>query len=106
MSAPAPLPVGLEARKALIANAKGRFCGVTFIKADGTLRRMNVQPAKLALHVKGDAATEAGQKATATRKARHPHLFPVWDVRANAPRSINLETVKAIRINGTDYTTY
>lgn len=103
MSAPAPLPVGLEARKALIASAKGRFCGVTFIKADGTLRRMNVQPAKLALHVKGDAATEAGQRATATRKARHPHLFPVWDVQAKAPRSINLETVKEIRTSGKAY---
>ena len=106
MTASAPLPAELNARKILIASAKGRFCSVTFIKADGTLRRMNVQPAKLAKHVKGDAASDAGKKATATRKERHPHLLPVWDVKASAPRSINLKTVKAIRIDGTSYTSH
>lgn len=87
-------------KRALINNAKGRFCSVVFIKKDGSERVMNVQPAKLAKHVKGDAATDAGKKGTATRKERHPHLFPVWDVRANAPRSINLETIQAVTVNG------
>ena len=53
--------------------------------------------------VKGDAATEAGKKAVATRKERHPHLLPVWDAKAKGPRSVNLATVTAIRINGASY---
>ncbi len=88
------------AKRALIASAGGRFCAVTFTKKDGTERTMQIQPATLQHHVKGDAATEAGKKAVATRKERHPHLLPVWDAKAKAPRSVNLATVTAIRING------
>lgn len=88
------------AKRALIASAGGRFCAVTFIKKDGSERTMQIQPATLQHYVKGDAATEAGKKAVATRKERHPHLLPVWDAKAKAPRSVNLATVTAIRING------
>lgn len=87
----------------LITSAGGRFCAVTFIKADGSERVMQVQPAKLAKHVKGDAATDAGKRAVATRKARHPNLLPVWDVKAKAPRSINLATVTTIAVDGMAY---
>ncbi len=89
------------AKRALIAAAAGRFCAVTFTKKDGTERTMQVQPATLQHHVKGDAATEAAQKATATRKERHPHLLPVWDAKAKAPRSVNLATISRIAVNGT-----
>lgn len=88
------------AKRALIAGAGGRFCGVTFIKADGSRRVMLVQPAKLKFHVKGDTATEAGRKATATRAERHPNLLPVWDANAKAPRSVNLATILSIKVNG------
>lgn len=88
-------------KRALIASAKGRFCSVTFTKKDGTARTMKVQPATLRQHVKGSAASKAGQKATATRAARHPNLLPVWDVEAKAPRSVNLQTVSRIAVNGT-----
>ena len=91
------------AKRALIASAGGRFCAVTFTKKDGTERTMQIQPATLQHHIKGDAATEAGKKAVATRKERHPHLLPVWDAKAKAPRSVNLATVTAIRINGTSH---
>lgn len=80
-------------RAALI---KAAPCTVTFIKADGTARTMNVSHDALRAHVKGADATEAGQKATATRKARHPHLLPVWDADKDAPRSINLTTLRSI----------
>ncbi|MEM7470264.1 MAG: hypothetical protein AAF340_02860 [Pseudomonadota bacterium] len=83
-----------------IEAAKGQICSVTFIKKDGSERTMKVQPAKLKFHVKGDDATEAGKKAVATRKARHPHLFAVWDVEAQAPRSINLKTITHIAAGG------
>lgn len=91
------------AKRALIASAGGRFCAVTFTKKDGTQRTMQIQPATLQHHVKGDAATNAARKAVATRKERHPHLLPVWDAKAKAPRSVNLATVIAIRINGTSH---
>jgi len=88
------------AKRDLIASAGGRFCAVTFTKADGTVRTMQVQPATLQGHVKGDAATEAGKRAVETRKARHPHLLPVWDAKARAPRSVNLATISRIAVDG------
>ena len=74
---------------------------MTFTKKDGTERTMQVQPATLKHHVKGDAATDAGKRAVATRKANNPNLLPVWDAKAKAPRSINLATVSRIAVNGT-----
>lgn len=88
------------AKRALIAAAQGRFCVVTFIKADGTRRVMRVQPAALKFHVKGDAASEAGRQAAETRAQRHPNLLPVWDAEAKAPRSVNLATVLSIKVDG------
>lgn len=88
-------------KRHLIEAAKGRFCAVTFTKKDGTERTMQVQPATLRQHVKGDSATEAGKRAVATRKATHPNLLPVWDAQAKAPRSINLATISRIAVNGT-----
>lgn len=90
----------LAEKRKLIESAKGRFAAVTFTKKDGSLRQMRVQPAKLKFHVKGDAASQAAQKAVETRKARHPHLLPVWDTEAAAPRSVNLATVSRIAVNG------
>ena len=83
-----------------IAAAGGRFCTVTFTKKDGTERTMQVQPATLRHHVKGGDATDAGKRAVATRKALHPNLLPVWDVAAQAPRSVNLATVSRIAVDG------
>jgi hypothetical protein len=94
------LPPELAQKRDLITSAGGRFCGVTFTKKDGTERRMQVQPAALDLRVKGEAASERARRATLTREARHPHLLPVWDVRAGAPRSINLATVSRIAVDG------
>ena len=88
------------AKRDLIASAGGRFCAVTFTKTDGSERTMQVQPATLQHHVKGDAATDAGKRATQTRKTRHPHLLPVWDAKAHAPRSVNLATVSRIAVDG------
>jgi hypothetical protein len=90
----------LAAKRDLIASAGGRFCAVTFIRKDGTERRMQVQPAALSRRLKGEAASEAAKRATFARQERHPHLLPVWDVRAGAPRSINLATVSRIAVDG------
>ena len=77
------------------------FAAVTFIKKDGSERTMQVQPATLKFHVKGDAASEAAQKAVETRALRHPHLLAVWDAEAKAARSVNLATITRIAVNGT-----
>lgn len=90
----------MNEKRELIASAGSRFCAVTFIKKDGTARRMRVQPASLRLHVKGEAATDAGRKGAETRAARHPHLMPVWDAEKKAIRSVNLETVTRIAVGG------
>lgn len=95
-----PLPPELRAKHDLIAGAGGRFCAVTFRKKDGSERRMQVQPAALRPRLKGEAASEAARRAALTRAERYPHLVPVWDVRARAPRSINLATVSRIAVDG------
>lgn len=95
-----PLPPDLARKRDLIAAAGGRFCGVTFTKKDGSLRRMQVQPAALRPRLKGAAASEPARRAALTREARHPHLLPVWDLRARAPRCINLATVSRIAVDG------
>ncbi|WP_028955719.1 hypothetical protein [Sulfitobacter sp. 20_GPM-1509m] len=87
-------------KRDLIASAGGRFCAVTFTKADGTERTMQVQPATLQHHLKGDDATDAGKRAKQTRKARHPHLLPVRDAKARAPRFVNLATISRIAVDG------
>ncbi|MGK7654819.1 hypothetical protein ACSQ76_21235 [Roseovarius sp. B08] len=92
-----------EDKRAIIDSAKGRFASVTFTKKDGTERVMRVQPATLKFHVRGAAASEAAQKAAQARAERHPHLMPVWDAEAQAPRSVNLATISRIAVNGAVY---
>lgn len=89
-----------EQKRALIESAKGRICAVTFTKKDGSERVMKIQPAKLKFHIKGEDGDQAARKASAIRKSRHPHLMPVWDVEAAAPRSVNLATVSRIVVDG------
>ena len=95
----------VEAKRADVRGAilgeGGKLVAVTFTKRDGTLRTMKVQPPALRSRVKGEAATEAGQRAVATRKANHPELMPVWDVDAGGVRSINLDTVSRVASGGT-----
>ena len=89
-----------EKKRALIASAAGRFASVTFTKKDGSRRVMRVQPATLKYRVRGAAASDAAQRAVQTRAERHPNLMPVWDTEVCAPRSVNLETVSRIAVNG------
>lgn len=87
----------------LIEAAKGRFVRVDFIKKDGTLRQMLVQPAKLKFEVKGDEASDSARKGNETYKQNNPNLMPVWDVDKQAIRSINLDTVTLIKIDGEEH---
>ncbi|HBZ45308.1 MAG TPA: hypothetical protein DEO85_14925 [Maritimibacter sp.] len=89
-----------EAKREMIASAKGRFCHVVFTKKDGSARQMTVQPAALKNHVKGADGRESARRAAETRAERHPHLMPVWDVEKQACRTVNLATVNRIAVNG------
>ncbi len=91
-------------KRALIAKAKGQFVSITFTKKDGSLRTMRVQPATLPQRVRSNSASDVARRAAVTRTRRHPHLMPVWDVDAGAPRSVNLATVSRIAAGGAVHT--
>lgn len=90
-----------EEMAALVASAQGRFCSVTFIKKDGTVRVMNIQPARIAKAIKDpDEVADIDKQRTAARRANNPHLLPVWDNAKQAIRSVNLDTVTEIKVDG------
>ncbi|WP_299970186.1 hypothetical protein [uncultured Roseobacter sp.] len=93
----------MEAKRKMIAAARGRFVSVTFTKKDGSERQMRIQPATLKHHLKGDKASESARRAAQTRAECHPHLMPVWDAEARAPRSVNLATISRIAVDGYVY---
>ncbi|WP_299960783.1 hypothetical protein [uncultured Roseobacter sp.] len=94
----------MEAKRKMIAAARGRFVSVTFTKKDGSERQMRIQPATLKHHLRGDTASESARKAAQTRAERHPNLMPVWDTEARAPRSVNLATISRIAVDGKIHT--
>jgi ribosomal protein L28 len=89
--------------KDLISSAGGTFATVSFVKKDGTLRTMHIQPAVGKFHVKGDEASESAKKGVETRKVNNPNLMPIWDTDNKAFRSINLDTLKQVKVRGQVY---
>lgn len=79
-------------------------CAVTFIKKDGTERTMNISYSKLQekLEEEKETISDSAKKASATRKANHPNLLPVFDVDAGIIKSINLDTLSYIKGVNTD----
>jgi len=92
--------------RALIETAGSRFISVEFVKKDGSPRKMLVNPARLGATLRRETheKSESHVRGAETRKALNPHLLNVWDEIANAPRSINLDTLTHIRIDGVQYT--
>lgn len=80
----------------LIENLNGQFFTVEFVKKDGTLRTMNCRTGvKKYLSNNGK-----------TIKITHPidnGILRVFDVKKDAYRSINLDTVKKINLNKVSY---
>jgi len=87
----------------LMLSAQGRFAAVEFIKQDGNVRVMRFQPAAAKKHVAGDAASDAAKARTATRKANNPNHMAVWDTERKAFRTVDLDTVLAVKVDGTRY---
>ena len=93
-----------EQMKALVRSAQGRFCSATFIKKDGTERVMNIQPARIKREIKDPKDVSAvDRQRTEARRSNNPHLLPVWDVTKQAIRSVNLDTVTEIKVDGEVY---
>jgi len=87
----------------LINSARGRFASVEFVKKDGTVRVLQVQPAAAKFHVKGDKASAAAQQATKTRKENNPNHLAVWDVVDQCFKTVDLDTVFAVTVDKTRY---
>ena len=85
---------------ATIKAAAGRFITVDFVKKDGSFRSMNIQPETVKTHLAVNPSSR-GRKAAETRRLRHPNLLPVWDVSSKHIKSINMDTVISVRIDGT-----
>lgn len=81
--------------KQTVSRAVGaRFFSVEFTKKDGSLRQMTVQlPA-------GKKFGGKNSDAAAKRKLSHPNLWNVFDVRKQAMRTINIDTISRISLNG------
>jgi|AntDeeMinimDraft_6_1070357.scaffolds.fasta_scaffold01786_15 hypothetical protein len=74
---------------ASIESTKGRFFSVHFIKADGSLRKMQCRT--------GVTKGLRGGKSTTNHK---PHLRTVFDIEAGQYRCINVDTMLQMRAFG------
>ncbi len=92
--------------RALIETAGSRFVSVEFEKKSGELRKMLGNPARLGAELRRDtsAKSESHVRGAVTRKANNPHLLNVFDEIAKAPRTINLDTLSRIKLDGVEYT--
>lgn len=80
----------------LIENLNGQFFTVEFVKKDGTLRKMNCRTG-----VKKYLSNN-GKTIKITRPIDNG-ILRVFDVKKDAYRSINLDTVKKINLNKASY---
>ena len=83
----------IELIKSLLKTTNGRFFGVTFVKQDGTLRNMNARTG-VSSHIKGTGASRAGT---------NDKYLTVFDAQKRAYRTINLETVQSLKIDGVTF---
>jgi|GEM_PF-2367045 len=90
-NAPRPLPPTRDALLALIDN--GRFFGLTFIKRDGSERRMQARLG-VTKHLRG------GEKAYSDAAKG---IVTVFSTDVNGYRSIRLDSIQSLVVNGTTY---
>lgn len=85
--------------RALCETAGPRFVRFTFIKQNGEVRELTTCNTATTGLV-GENADASRQQAVATRAENNPHLLNRYDTHAKAWRSINLDTVLELRIDG------
>lgn len=96
--------------KQILKENGSKICSVDFVKADGTLRKMQVQ-LRSTKGVKGEDASEQAQRATKARKENNPDLINVYDVQlkkkglpdAACRRSFHADTVFLVSAGGEKY---
>ena len=86
--------------RAWVKTAGSRIFSVQFTKKNGDKRIMTVQQAALAPRCKGDDASESAKQGVATRAANHPNLLNVFSMDAKGIRSVNMDSLDWIQING------
>lgn len=85
--------------RAICSTAGSRFVRFTFIKQDNSVRELTTcNTATVGLV--GDDASPERQQAVAKRAANNPHLLNRYDVHAKGWRSIDLDTVTELRVDG------
>lgn len=89
--------------KALIATAGARWVAVHFIKKDGSERVMAYNPKSAGKRTKGDKASPSAQQAVETRASNHPNLINVWDSKSEGFRSVNMDTIFKLIVDGITY---
>lgn len=90
-----PTKIGRVKAAELISETNGKLFTATFVKADGTERTMTCR-----------LGVKKGVKATPKRKAPDTSklgMVNVFDMRENAYKKINLQTVKALKTKGVQY---
>lgn len=105
-----------EQRAAMIreflTRQKGRFVTVEFVKRDGSIRNMNIQPATMAKRLVPESEqSESAKRGAETRRILHPNLIAAWDVKNSRAVSqdakkrgvdIDMKTMRAASARGFD----
>ena len=86
------MKVNKEQAKDLIYNLRGRMFGATFIKKDGSIRKMNCRTG-VAKYIKG------GSKPLYS----YDNLVRVFDLKKKGYRTINIDTLQSLRANKEAY---
>jgi hypothetical protein len=85
--------ISTEEAKQLIKDTKGKFFTVTFTKKDGTTRVMNARLGVKAYLKGGDLPYDPDTKG----------LIPVYDMKNNGYRMINVNTISNLKIGSNEY---
>jgi hypothetical protein len=88
----------IQAKRALLDSANGKFFSVEFIKKDGSLREMTVKKWI------ESAFTYGSDNAQANPVAHKPEMYTAVDMEKGQFRNINLNTLKKVKINGETHT--
>lgn len=73
----------------LVNNLRQQYADITFTKKDGTLRVMKCT-------LKEGIAIPHERKTDRVRESKD-NILPVWDIEADAWRSVNIETIESVR---------
>jgi hypothetical protein len=84
--------------RAIIQSAGSRFGTVLFVKKDGTVRRLQFQQARD--NSERIVGSELGQRMSITFAENNPNMMKVWDHQKQAWRTVTLDRVLSLRVNG------